>query len=115
MIFGGDVFVFNFFHVAQKENFAELWLKLFEGQVESGLIVETDERVFRSEAGNCVECFRIVLRKTVREVAMPVRDVRKVLRRMRRIHALKLVSGSKESKARRALEKVSCTRSSASD
>ena len=45
---------------------------------------------------------------------MPVRVVRKVLRRMRKIQALKLVPGWKESKARRALENVSCTRSSAS-
>ena len=60
MIFGGDVFVFNFFHVAEKENFAELWLKLFEGQMESGLIVETEERVFRSGTCNGIECLGMV-------------------------------------------------------
>ncbi len=51
----GDVFVLNFFYVAEKENVAEWWLKLFEGGVESGLVVETNERVFRSGTRGGVE------------------------------------------------------------
>ena len=84
--------------------------------MERCLVVEADEVVFRRGGG--VGGVESVLgwssRKTVCEVAMPVRVVRKVLRRMRKIQALKLVPGWKESKARRDLEKVSCTRSSAS-
>jgi hypothetical protein len=53
-------------------------------------------------------------RNTVRETAMPVFDVRKVLRRTREIHALKFVPSWNEAKARSDLEIVSCTRSSAS-
>ncbi len=44
----GDVFVFNFFYVAEEESLAELRLKLFERGVEGGFIVEADEGVFRS-------------------------------------------------------------------
>ena len=59
----GDVFVLDLLHVAEKENFAELWLKPIEGFVECGLVVETDERVFRSRAGNCVERVWMVFEK----------------------------------------------------
>jgi hypothetical protein len=100
----GDVFVLDLFYIAEEEGFAELRLKLFERGAEGGLVVEADEGVFRGwTGGGGVEC-----------VGMPARVVRKVLRRMRKIQALKFVSCWKESKARRALVKVSCTRSSAS-
>jgi hypothetical protein len=44
----------------------------------------------------------------------PVREVRNVLRRMRKIHARKSVPGVKDESPRRALVKASWTRSSAS-
>ena len=57
----GDVFVFDLFDVAEKKSFAELRLKLFERCVESGLIVETDEGVFRGGVGGgWIECFGMV-------------------------------------------------------
>ena len=44
----------------------------------------------------------------------PVREVRKVLRKMRYIHARKFVPNWKDENPRKALVKVSWTRSSAS-
>jgi hypothetical protein len=38
-----NVFVLNLFYVAEKENFAEGWVKLFESGVESGLVVDATE------------------------------------------------------------------------
>jgi hypothetical protein len=56
----GDVFVLNLINVAEKQNFAELWWKLLEGDVESGQVVETDEIVFRSGPAGGVEFFWMV-------------------------------------------------------
>jgi hypothetical protein len=52
----GDVSVLDLFNVAKEENFAELWQELLECTVEGCLIVKTDEVVFRSGAGDGVEC-----------------------------------------------------------
>ena len=57
----GNVFVLDLLNVAEKENFAELRLKLFERRVKSGLVVEADERVFGGgTGGDGVECVGMV-------------------------------------------------------
>jgi hypothetical protein len=57
----GDVFVFDLFGVAEKESFAELWLKLLERGVEGSLAIKADEGGFGGGAGGGgVECVGMV-------------------------------------------------------
>ena len=56
-----DVFVLDLFDVAEKEGLAELRLKLLEGGVEGGVVVETEEDLFRrGTGGGGVECAGMV-------------------------------------------------------
>jgi hypothetical protein len=84
-VFESDIFVLDLFDVAEEEDFAELRLNLFERVVEGGLVVEEKEDVFGCGPAEVVSrASGWSSRKTVREAAMPVRVVRKVLRRMRK-------------------------------
>jgi hypothetical protein len=75
----GDVFVLDFFNIAEEESFAERRLEPFERCVEGGLVVEADEIFLRGGAGDgSVSVSGWSSRKTVRVAAIPTRVVRKV-------------------------------------
>jgi hypothetical protein len=112
----GDVFVLHLFYVAEQEYITELRLKLLERGVDGGSVIKAEEDVFGGGAGGgSVEGGGRVFEKDSAGGGDAGTGGEEGVAENAEDPGLEVGAGLKESKARRALVKVSWMRSSASD